>query len=65
VSGGMGGAGYSVSTSNSASSGASKGDTSVSFGAKFGDNGISNNTIMVLAALVVLAFVMFLFFSKK
>lgn len=51
-----GGAGYSLETSNTATSGASKGDSWVNYRPVYGTDGISNMTLIVfgvLAALVI------------
>jgi len=63
----MAGAGYSLDMKSEAKSAATKGDTNISFGARFGNNnqgqGITNMTLIGFAVVGLIAF--FMIFKKK
>jgi len=63
----MAGAGYSLDMKSEAKSAATKGDTNISFGARFGDNnqgqGLTNTTLIGFAVIALIAF--YVIFKKK
>ncbi|MDG4812755.1 LPXTG cell wall anchor domain-containing protein [Hydrogenovibrio sp. 3SP14C1] len=63
----MAGAGYSLDMKSEAKSAATKGDTNISFGARFGDNnqgqGLTNPTLIGFAVITLIA--LYFVFKKK